>query len=379
MKEVLFLNLSIFVFCTVMIQKILARGRLSAAFGSFKPEKYTGMSREEAWDLHQDHMFPFYKPYYKEPFFAVQGHLQYLYNDKGQEFIDLAGGISTVNVGHCHPRLNAIFEDQAKKLMHISPIYLHEYHGEYCKALCEELGEGFEVAYLCNSGSEANDFAHLLVRLYTGSEKIIGHRKSYHGVVGNAYSLTNCGTWAPPMPKMSEVEKLTCPNLYRSPHHTVDTLLQEAEEHIRASSNHSIAGFWAEPIFGAGGVIPLPDGYFKRMAELTRKYGGLVVSDEVQTGFGRIGKDFWGFKWQGVKPDIVVTAKAMANGYPMAAVITSKKIMSAFNHMFFNTYGAGAMQCRLGLEVLKILREEKLHENATYIGDILQNGFKKSA
>lgn len=116
---------------------------------------------------------------------------------------------------------------------------------------------------------------------------------------------------------------------------------------------------------GAGGMITLPEGYFKRIAEVTRKYGGLVISDEVQTGFGRIGSDYWGFKWHGVKPDIVVTAKAMANGYPMGAVITSKKIMSAWKHSFFNTYGAGVLQCRLGLEVLKILRDEKLPENST--------------
>lgn len=130
---------------------------------------------------------------------------------------------------------------------------------------------------------------------------------------------------------------------------TVDTLIKDAEETILASSNGRIAGVWAEPVLGAGGIYPLPEGYFKRLAELTRKYGGLVVSDEVQTGFGRIGKDYWGFKHHGVKPDIVVTAKAMANGYPLAAVITSRKIMDAFTHMFFNTYGAGVLQCRLGI------------------------------
>lgn len=126
---------------------------------------------------------------------------------------------------------------------------------------------------------------------------------------------------------------------------------------ISSSSNGKIAGFWAEPIMGAAGVIPLPDGYFKRMSDLTRKHGGLVVADEVQTGFGRIGKEFWGHKVHGIKPDIVVTAKAMANGYPLAAVITSKKIMSCMKHNFFNTYGAGPLQCRLGLEVLNILRD----------------------
>lgn len=109
---------------------------------------------------------------------------------------------------------------------------------------------------------------------------------------------------------------------------------------------------------GAGGIFPIPEnGYFQKLAELTRKHHGLVVSDEVQTGFARIGKDYWGFKAHGVKPDIVITAKAMANGYPMGAVITSKKIMSAISHSFFNTFGAGPVQCRLGLEVLNIIRE----------------------
>lgn len=136
--------------------------------------------------------------------------------------------------------------------------------------------------------------------------------------------------------------------------------MKDIEETILSSSNQRIAGVWAEPIMGIGGVIPLPEGYFQGLAKLARKYGGLVVADQVQTGFGRIGRDVWGFKYHGVKPDIVVTAKAMANGYPLAAVITSRKIMSAFNHNFFNTYGAGVLQCRLGIEVLKILKDEQL-------------------
>lgn len=129
----------------------------------------------------------------------------------------------------------------------------------------------------------------------------------------------------------------------------VDTLMKDAEQTILASTNGKIGGVWVEPVMGAGGIVTLPQGYYKRLADLTRKYGGLFVADQVQTGFGRIGKDYWGFRHHGVKPDIVVTAKAMANGYPLAAVITSRKIMEAFNHLFFNTYGAGVLQCRLGI------------------------------
>lgn len=121
----------------------------------------------------------------------------------------------------------------------------------------------------------------------------------------------------------------------------------------------------------------MPDGYFKKLAEITRRYGGLVVSDEVQTGFGRIGKAGWGFKAHDVKPDIVITAKAIANGYPMAAVITRKEIMSTINYAYFNTFGGGPVQCRLGLEVLQILKDEKLPENAENIGNYLLQEFKR--
>ena len=130
----------------------------------------------------------------------------------------------------------------------------------------------------------------MLARLYTGSEHIYAFNKSYHGTSGNSYSLTNVGTWASPVPKLSTVHTLAYPNLIRNPHHNVDSLVRDAEETILSTSNHKIAGVWAEPILGVGGIVPLPEGYFKRLAEVTRKYGGLVISDEVQTGFGRIGR-----------------------------------------------------------------------------------------
>jgi len=119
----------------------------------------------------------------------------------------------------------------------------------------------------------------MLARLYTGSEHIYSFNKAYHGIVGNAYSLTNVGTWASPMPKLSNVHPLAYPNLYRNPHLNVDALISDAIETIESTSNHKIAGVWAEPIMGVGGVVPLPEGYFKRLAEVTRKYGGLVIAD----------------------------------------------------------------------------------------------------
>ena len=113
------------------------------------------------------------------------------------------------------------------------------------------------------------------------------------------------------------------------------------------------------------------------MFELTRKFGGLCIADEVQTGFGRIGKEVWGYKWQGVQPDIVVLAKGIANGFPMAAVVSRKEIMNSMSYNFFNTYGGGILQCRLAIETLDILKEEKLSENSERIGKILLDGFNR--
>ena len=121
----------------------------------------------------------------------------------------------------------------------------------------------------------------------------------------------------------------------------------------------------------------MPANYLKRMYELTRKHGGLCIADEVQTGFGRVGKEFWGFRSQGAKPDIVTMAKGIGNGFPMAAVATRKEIMDCIKKVHFNTFGGGPIQCRIGMEVLNILREEKLHENAEIVGNYLQKKLRE--
>ena len=121
-----------------------------------------------------------------------------------------------------------------------------------------------------------------------------------------------------------------------------------------------MAGFIFEPIQGVGGVNPLPLGYASKVAKMVRERGGLVVADEVQTGFGRVGKDYWGHRWQGVKPDIVTMAKGIGNGLPMGAVVTRKEVMESIKQVYFNTFGGGPIQCRVGMAVLDTIKKEKL-------------------
>jgi alanine-glyoxylate transaminase/(R)-3-amino-2-methylpropionate-pyruvate transaminase len=262
-----------------------------------------------------------------------------------------------VSVGHSHPRISQVVKEQVETLTHTSPIYMQPFQGEYSKMLCEQLGPGFDSVFLVNSGAEANDFAILLSRLYTNATKIFSLRNGYHGLVGNTQGITNVGTWNQPVIRGIEHEKLAYPSLYRGLFKDLDGYIREAEEAFSSNTSGRIAGFIAEPIMGVGGITPPPKGYLKKMYELVRRYGGLCIADEVQTGFGRVGKDFWGFKWSGVQPDIVTMAKGIGNGFPMGAVATRKEITDVVKKVYFNTFGGGLIQCRVGMEVLKILKD----------------------
>jgi alanine-glyoxylate transaminase / (R)-3-amino-2-methylpropionate-pyruvate transaminase len=139
-----------------------------------------------------------------------------------------------------------------------------------------------------------------------------------------------------------------------------------------------VAGVIFECIQGVGGINPIPEGYLPKLVDLIRnKHGGLIISDEVQTGFGRIGTPFWGHRWQGIKPDIITMAKGIGNGFPIGAVVTKKSITDRIKQVYFNTFGGGHIQCRVGLTVLETIQKEKLAENAEKVGNYLIAEFTK--
>jgi alanine-glyoxylate transaminase/(R)-3-amino-2-methylpropionate-pyruvate transaminase len=197
-------------------------------------------------------------------------------------------------------------------------------------------------------------------------------RNGYHGLVGNAGNITNVGTWNSPMRGGFEFEKLAWPSTYRGSNLTTAELIEDAKETLNANTSGKVSGFIFECIQGVGGINPLPEGYLPQMIDLVRnKHGGLIICDEVQTGFGRVGTKYWGHKWQGIKPDIITMAKGIGNGFPIGAVVTRKEITDRVKQVFFNTFGGGHIQCRVGLEVLNVIRKEKLDENAEIVGNYL--------
>lgn len=332
---------------------------------SHKPQPYRGPAYDQIAKDRSTYMPNFYFHYYKKPLLISEGYYQYLYDHEGNRYIDLISGISTVGLGHSHPVITKVVQDQVTRLTHTSPIYLSEWQGEYSKRLCQELGGDYDSVYLCNSGGEANDFAVSLARLFTHEYKFLSLRNGYHGLVGNAANITNVGTWNSPMRGGFEFEKLAWPSTYRGSNLTTAELIQDAKETLNANTSGKVSGFIFECIQGVGGINPLPEGYLPQMIDLVRnKHGGLIICDEVQTGFGRVGTKYWGHKWQGIKPDIITMAKSIGNGFPIGAVVTRKEITDKIKHVFFNTFGGGHIQCRVGIEVLNVIKKEKLDENA---------------
>ena len=332
--------------------------KLTLPHFNHKPRPYTGPSYEEVKALRDKYMPPgMYFHFYKQPLFIVEGKDQYLYDHKGNRYLDLIAGISTVSIGHAHQGITKLIAEQSDKLMHTTPIYLTEFQGKYSKALCDELGPEYDHVFLCNSGSEANDMAVLLARMFTGQHKFFSLRNGYHGLVGNSKSVTNVGTWNTNFNNTQEFEKLAWTSQYRGTLKTTELLLKDAEEAFQSNAIHGkIAGMIFEPIQGVGGINPVPQGYGPGIAALVKKYGGLVIADEVQTGFGRVGEKFWGHRWAGFKPDIITMAKGMGNGFPMAGVVARKEIMEPYKAVFFNTFGGGHLQCLIGMEVLRVIR-----------------------
>jgi len=337
-----------------------------------QPTLYRGPSADEVRRLRAEYVNPGIFHYYREPLMIVEGRGQYVYDEKGRRYLDGFGGIVTVSVGHCHPKVVAAVNAQNERLQHTTSIYLHPNIAEYAQALAAKLPGDLKVCYFTNSGSEANDLALLMARLYTGNWDVIALRNAYHGGSQSTMGLTSHHTWKFNVPHGFGIHHAVAPDLYRGRWLERDSGPEYAAE-IKSVIDYAtpgrIAGFIAESVQGVGGTVVFPDGYLRAAYEHARMAGGLCIADEVQTGFGRMGTHFWGFETQGVVPDIVTMAKGIGNGFPLAAVVTTPEIARTLaERIHFNTYGGNPMACAQGRAVLEVIEEEGLQANALATG-----------
>lgn len=321
---------------------------------------------------------------YKENLKIVKGALQYLYDDKGRTFVDCVNNPS--HVGHCHPVVVKRMQKQIATL-NTNTRYLSDVIVKYAKKLTGTLPPTLNVCYFVNSGSEANDLAIRMSRHFTKQKDIIVLDYAYHGTTTldmemSPYKFDGKGGFG----KRPWIHKAVCPDLYRGLFRYGDAAAgaKYAADVLRIVENlkkegKAPAAFICESLLGAGGQLPLPQGYLKAVYQYVKAAGGICITDEVQVGFGRVGNKFWGFELQDVIPDIVVMGKPMGNGHPLAAVVVTDEIADSFNNgmEYFNTFGGNPVSMATGLAVLDVIHDEEMQQHALETGHYLMDGLKR--
>ncbi|MEP6509076.1 MAG: aspartate aminotransferase family protein [Gemmatimonadales bacterium] len=349
------------------------------------PRPYTGPSRKEVMAMRKQYANPAIFTIYKDAIMIVEGHMQWLFDEMGKRYLDMFGGIVTVSCGHCHPKITAAIHDQVDTLQHGTTIYLHPGMPTFAKKLASKMPAGLDVTYFVNSGSEANDLAIQMARLYTGNNDVIALRNAYHGASPSSNTLTSHSTWKYPTNVSSGIHHAINPDPYRSPftgtpEEIASKSAADIRDMIRFSTSGKVAAFIAEPIQGVGGATSGAKNYLKEAYEVVRQHGGLCIADEVQTGFGRTGDQYWGFQNFDVVPDFVVMAKGIGNGVPLAAVTTRMEIAQALTQrIHFNTFGGNPVCMAAGSAVLDVIDEDGLQENSRVVGGRLKAGLQKLA
>lgn len=338
----------------------------------YKPKPYKGPLVDEVMQKRKQFLGSSLFHYYQKPLNIVEGKMQYLFDETGRRYLDAFAGIVTVSCGHCHPDiLNAIIE-QSNLLQHATTIYLHHAIADFAEALASKMPGNLKVVYFVNSGTEANELAMLMAKLYTGNHGMISLRNAYHGGSLGALGLTALNTWKYPIPQ-GDIHHVVNPDPYRGIFGSdASSYAKDVQDYIDYGTSGKIAGFIAETIQGVGGAVELAPGYLRLVYDIVRKAGGVCIADEVQTGFGRTGSNYWGFETQGVIPDIVTMAKGIGNGLPLGAVVTTPEIASVLAQKIqFNTFGGNPVCSAGGLAVLRVIDKEKHQERCAEIGSHL--------
>jgi alanine-glyoxylate transaminase/(R)-3-amino-2-methylpropionate-pyruvate transaminase len=280
-----------------------------------------------------------------------------------------------ISVGHAHPQVVKAASEQVAELTHCTTMFYHPVPAQYAEELAGTMPAGHEwVVHFTNSGAEAIDLALLMARSHTGNIDMLALASSYHGATFGAQSVTGIAGFRHSVPQLGGVAFVPEPNQYRGIHgEGVEPYLKEIGRAIATSTSGRLAGMIIEPVQGYGGIVPIPEGYIAGAFERVRAAGGLCIIDEVQAGVGRTGEAFWSFESHGVVPDIVVVAKGVGNGIPLGAVIAKRAVAETMADKFlFHTYGANPVACAAGRAVLKVMREERLQENARVVGGALK-------
>ncbi len=328
----------------------------------------------EIMERYKKVMFPAAAPYHADnPIVVDHAKDQYIYDIDGNKYLDFFGGILTVSVGHCNDEITQRTMEQLQVVQHTSTIYVNEIMVKLAEKVAELTPQGLQKVFFTNSGTEANETAVMAARMYTGNPTIITLRHAYSGRSLLAMSLTAHGTWRLGGVVDPYIKHVRNPYTYRAPlgltpEQVVDLCVQDLEETIATTTNGRIGAFMAEPIQGVGGFIVPPEDYFKRIIPIVKEAGGVFISDEVQTGWGRTGGKWFGIEQWGVEPDIMTFAKGMGNGTPIGCTITTPEIADAVQGLTFSTFGGNPVTMATALATIEYMEAHNTPENCEVQG-----------
>ena len=315
--------------------------------------------------------------FYEVPLHLVRGQGVWVWDDKGQKYLDCYNNVP--HVGHCHPHVVAAISEQAATL-NIHTRYLHDGIIEFAERLTAKFQSQLDQVIMVCSGSEANDIALRMAQAMTGKTGIISTDNTYHG---NTMAVSQLSSRKPPIGGYAaNIRHIPAPDtLYpvggsaqgqaEAFAHEIQIAIDDLE-----AAGHGFSGFLFCPTFANEGLPDLPQNFMKPAAKAIHAAGGILIADEVQPGFGRSGDTWWGHDWLGLSPDVVTLGKPMANGHPVAAVVARAEVMSAFRNAFgyFNTFGGNPVSCAAAAATLDVIEQDNLVENAKLVGaEFLQN------
>jgi 4-aminobutyrate aminotransferase-like enzyme/aminoglycoside phosphotransferase (APT) family kinase protein len=320
---------------------------------------------------------------YAKPVHAVKATGVFLWEPDGSRLLDAYNNVPSV--GHAHPEVAAAIARQAAEICS-NTRYLHETVIAYAERLTRTLPKGLERCLFVNSGSEANDAAWRIAKAVTGKTGAIIIANAYHGITDAVAALSPySGPLAQPSPP--HVETIVPPDMYRGRFRDdPDAARLYAEDADRAIAalakrGHGVAAFYVDSAFCAHGILDVPQGWLALVAAKIRSAGGLIVADEVQSGFGRMGDTFWGFALHGIVPDLVTLGKPMANGHPVGAVVTTAAIHGEFARRvdFFSTFGGNPVSAAAALATLDVVERDRLQDNCRITGAKFRDQIKALA
>ncbi len=336
------------------------------------------MNKKEIYEKHKTFFVPCVTHYYEEPLIVDRGKGRYLYDIDGKEYLDFFGGIVTISVGHCDEEITGKTVEQMRRLQHTSTLYPTLPAISLAEKLAKIAPGRLQKSFFTSSGTEAVETALLMAQIYTKSNEVIALRHCYSGLSMLTMNITGHQKWrlgGSLIPGIKHAHNAYCFRCAFGKEYPDCDLecAKDVKELIETTSSGQPAAFIAEPIQGVGGFITPPKDYFKEVVSIVKRYGGLFICDEVQTGWGRTGGRMFGIEHWEVEPDIMVMAKGAANGSPIGITIATPEVADDLKGPHLSTFGGNPVTATAALATIDAIEKRGLVQNAEEMGNFLRD------